>query len=301
MSTTLETSDKGRNPDDLANAVEEALARAGALGIRRASGDRFDLYLRRLREAAAGTYPGPLPWKDASKRAQFHEALAQCPALVRALSLAPDADERALRGRIERALAGPALPTALAVDDEARNALFELSTAEQLRARGFRVTLTPESGVTATFGSLPSFAVECARVDDDWSWTEGIRRLAGRLERRADGRTLLGLPILGRQHLKGESRQLRGFDGLEQLERVVRATLEETVQRARTELARRAGPWLAASPVGVLVLATSVLLKDRGLFGSVAHTMPFPTGNPTDPVGARVGSTFLAGPFRSPA
>lgn len=301
MSTTLETGDKGHNPEDLANAVEESLARASALGIGRASGDRFEVYVRRLHEAAAGTYPGPLPWKEANKRAQFHEALAQCPALVRALSLAPDADVRALRARVERALAGTPLPTPLAVEDDARNALFELSTAAQLRARGFRVTLTSESGVTATLAPLPSFAVECSRVGDDWSFTEGLRRLAARLDRRVDGRSVLGLPILGREQLKGDSRQLRGFEGLEQLERVVRATLDESVRRARAELARRGGPWLLASPVGVLVLATPVLLKDRGLFGNVAHTMPFPTGNAGDPMAVRVGTTFLAGPFRSPA
>lgn len=297
----LAAGEDGRNPQDTANALEEALARASALGVERANGDRFEVYVRRLREAAAGTYPGPLPWKDATKRAQYHEAIAQCPVLVRALSIAPDADPETLRAMVQKVLAGPVLPTPAAVDDGARNALFELSTAEMLRSRGMRVTLTAEHGITATLAPLEPFAVECARVGDDWSWTEGIRRLAARLDRRADGRRMLGLPVLGRDRLQGDARGLRGFDRLDQLEPVVRRTIDESVRRARSEMARHGARWLAGSPVGILVLATPVLLRDRGLFGQVTHAMPFPTWNTGDPAAARVGALLLAGPFRSPA
>ena len=298
MATALEAGDAGRSPGDIADALDASLARATEkLAVRRPKNDRFELYARRLREAAAASYPGPLPWSDAGKRAQFHEALSQCPAMTRALALDDVADVRVLRAMLEKALGGPALPLPSAVDDEARNALFELATAALLRAAGFRVSLEP-AGTTASISPLPSFAVECARVGDDWSWTEGVRRMAARLDRRADGRTLLGLPIVGRDALQGESRHLRGFDSLEQLERAVRATLNEGVRRAREELRRRGLAVRASCPAVLLVLSTQVLLKDRGLFGHVAQVMPFPLGDTVDPSAARVLSVLASRPFR---
>jgi hypothetical protein len=275
----------------MADAVEECLARVSALGVRQSASDRFELYVRRLREAAAGVYPGPLPWKEPHKRAQFYEAIAQWPALVHAVARAPEADTGLLRSRLEKALGGTVLPSPIAIDDEARGALFELSTAAMLRGRGFDVTLGAEHGLRATLSDLPPLAVECARVGDDRSWREGVRRLATRLDRRADGHRELGLPVLGREQLQGASHGLRGFDDMEALDQAVRGTLGESERRARKEGLDVRGN----APVWVVILVTPVLLRERGgAFGRLSHVMPYRAGAGANLAAARVATRLLA-------
>lgn len=279
----------GTSPDRLADQVEEGLARATeTLALRRASGDRFETYVRRLREAAAAQYPGPLPWKDERKRLQFYEAVAQCPDLVAALAFTPYADPRELADRLAKALAGPVLPADDGPEDEARSALFELSTAQLLRQRGFDVRLTADDGLCATFPGLPSLAVECARIAGERSWDEGLGRMRERLERRVDGRPRWGLPIIGRHRLQGASNRLRAFDDEPTLRAAVRATIDDAIRRSRQVQSKAGDAFGARVPVGIVVLATPVLLRRPGLLGQVLQVTPYAMGPAADGSTGRV-------------
>jgi hypothetical protein len=264
----------GSAPEDVADGIERAIARAQELGIAVRPGARFEVYVRRLREAAAARYPGPLPWKEPVKRMQFHEAIAQGPALARAMSVEPRVDPAAFRDRLQAALEGAIFPLPAAIGDSARNALFELTTAQAMHERGFELQFTSEDGLQASMRGLPTVAVECARVGDDRSWTEGMRRVAERLDRRADGRARMGMTVLGLDRLAGDSTRLRVFPDTGSLGSAVEATLAGAVRQAHGEARRLGEPFQSKASTGLIVLRTFVLLKDRGIFGEVAQMVP---------------------------
>jgi len=250
---------------DVADAVDEGLARLQRRGLRRGHCDRFALYTRRLRRMAAGPFPTRLP-EDLEDRDLFFEGAAQCSLLLTALELVPHIDGRLLFKKLEPALSGPALPrTKRGTNDEARNYLLELGVGALLLRKGFMLDVVGEEDWTATFDGLPPFVVECTRPTHAGTLSKGLKHVHEQLilKGRADGTRTFGLPAIGLDGVFG----LRGtyvFPNKASLEHTVVRALDAGIRRVKRLQRKLHPPFLPAVPIGAVALFTSVFLEDVG-------------------------------------